>query len=356
MRHLWQAPDDVQMAVVQQGVDVGLGLFASFDAGLTWSFQESLVRSSNIVSDGIALDDGSLLLVTSIARNGALAHVDFVRMNYDTEAMSWSVDPLAPSRVFESTASAQGSRATLAMDSNGVLWCALRWLDTSSGNVQIRLFYSEDDGLTWQDSGNVFGTANAWAEKDAKVIATGMGIAVVFQDIQGGARNPVRSKASAWRDDADPPEAAMAIEPIADMVGAADDPYGSHWSVAADSLGNIHMSYQDGQVRYTAYDAVAQSWSAPVALGTQSGTYNSLSVAGNDDVYVFTRFVAGTNLWVKRMDAGTQSWTGWIQVSEDPPPGQLRMCSPERVEEALPVLYQVNGSAPFELLHALLDV
>jgi len=357
MRHLWITPDGVQVAVIQQGSNGGLGLYKSFDAGSAWSWEQDLPGSSEDISDGIMLADGSLLLVTSIATTGPIADVEFIRMNYDALAREWSLDPLAPSTVYGSSEVGKATRATIAMDSNGVLWSAFRLQNANTGNVRIRLFSSVDDGLTWQDSLNLFGTANAWVEKNGKVVATGTGIAVVLQDVTGSVASPVRWKAWAHRDDAAPLQAAMTSQPIAAMRVAEGDPHGSHFSVAADSLGNLHLSYQDGRIFYARLDESAQSWSTPVSLGTQTASYNSISVAGTDDLYVFTRFAGGTNLWVKRLPQATQQWSGWLQVSASSEPGLLRMCSPERVDDELPVLYQVNAPPPgLELLHALLDV
>ena len=66
MRHLWITPDGVQAAVVQQGTNGALGLYKSIDDGLNWTWEQDLPSASDDVSDGIMLDDGSLLLVTSI--------------------------------------------------------------------------------------------------------------------------------------------------------------------------------------------------------------------------------------------------------------------------------------------------
>ena len=176
MRHLWLTPDGVQAAVVQQGTNGALGLYKSEDSGLTWTWEQDLPSSSDEISDGIVLADGSLLIVTSILGSSPGSDVEFMGLDYDVGVRRWFLDPLGPTTVYDSNQVARASRATLAMDSNGVLWCAFRLQNTNSANYRLRLFYSADDGLTWQDSLNVFGTANAWAEKDAKVLATGTGI------------------------------------------------------------------------------------------------------------------------------------------------------------------------------------
>jgi hypothetical protein len=356
MRHLWITPDGVQVAVVQQGTYGGLGLYKSFDDGLTWAWEQDLPSSDDDVSDGIMLDDGSLLLVTSIVGAGPSADVEFLRLDYDVGVQSWFLDPLTPATVYDSTGTSKATRGSIAIDSNGVLWSTFRLQSTGTGHVRLRLFYSADDGLTWQDSGNIFGTANAWGEKDAKVIATGFGIGVVFQDITGPAANPTRAKRWAYRLDTASLPAVMPSSLVATMTAVDGDPYGSHWTLAADSLGNVHMSYQDGTVKYQRLNVGPQTWSAPLSLGNYTGSYNSITVAGNDDVYVFARLNGGGNMWAKQRVAATQTWGAWTQVSAAPHAGLLRMCTPERVDDQLPLLYQVNASAPFQLLHILLGV
>jgi hypothetical protein len=237
-----------------------------------------------------------------------------------------------------------------------VLWSAFRLQNTTSGNTRIRLFFSVDDGITWQDSLNVLGTANAWAEKDAKVFSTGSGIGLVMQDVQGPAASPVRSKRWSHRDDADPLTRSIGSQLIAQMSGVTGDPYGSHWSVATDSDGDVHMSYQDDTIRYVRRDAATQTWSSPLSLGAAIASYNSLTLAADDDIYVFTRFNGGDHMWVKRWRTSTGLWSSWLQVSANLHDGLLRMCSPEHVDDRLPLLYQVNAAPPFELLHAFLDV
>ena len=356
MRHLWVTADGVQAAVVQQGTDGALGLYKSVDDGLTWTLDQDLPSAAENVSDGIMLDDGSLLLVTSIVGSSPSFDVEFLRLDYDVGAQTWFLDPLFPSTVYDSNNVARASRATLAIDSNGVLWSAFRLQNTTSSNYRLRLFYSVDDGASWQDSTQVFGTANAWAEKDARVISTGFGIGVVFQDITGPVASPTRAKRWAFRPDTAALTNAMPSSLIATMASNDGDPYGSHWTVAADSLGHVHLSYQDGTIRYQRLDIGLQSWSAPLSLGNYSGSYNSITVAGSDHVWVFARLGGGGNMWVKRRDAATGSWDTWQQVSTGPHSGTLRMCSPERVDAEIPLLYQINASAPFELLYCLLEV
>lgn len=356
MRHLWIAPDGVQVAVVQQGTDGALGLHKSYDDGATWTWEQDLPSASDDLSDGVMLADGSLLLVASIMGSSPGSNVEFMRLDYDAVAQAWELDPLGPTTVYASNQVARASRATIAIDSNGILWSAFRLQNTTSANYRLRLFYSADDGLSWQDSTNVFGTANAWADKDAKVIATGTGIGIVFQDIVGPAASPTRSKRWAFRNDAAPLQSTVSSSLVAQMVSSSGDPYGSHWTVAADAAGDVHLSYQDNTVVYQRFDAGQQSWSAPLSLGSYSGSYNSVSVTDDGDVWVFARLGGGTNMWVKSWTPTTGQWSAWNQVSTGPHTGLLRMSSPERVDDRLPLLYQINASAPYELLHCLLEV
>ena len=348
MRHLWTASDGTMAAVVQQGGHDGhgLALYRSVDGGATWDLDADLLPDQ-VISDGVLLADDSLLLASSVFSDGAVVDVDFMRLEYDAATKQWWLDPSTPTTVFASSLGNMGSRATLATDSNGVIWVAFR---TRKGDTyQIGLYYSADGGSTWQDSGNLFTTANTLSNKAAKVLAAGGGIAVIMQDERGSDVASYRYKSWSFRNDSDPLQAPMGFEDIAQMETPDGDMYGSHWTAAADSAGNLHLSYEDGTIRYLKYDASAGSWESPVSLATADVTYNSLSVGDDDDLYVFARFDAADKIYVSRYVTAEAAWSDWVSVSRQPYDGFLRMASPERFEGRLPLLYQVSSS-PSRLL------
>jgi hypothetical protein len=166
----------------------------------------------------------------------------------------------------------------------------------------------------------------------------------------------VRLKAWAYRDDSQPLEDLLAPATVAVMANQGGDPLGTHWSVAGDAGGNLHLTYQDGRVKYLGFDAASKSWASPLPLGPLKGAYNSISVDDSGDLYVFAHLGGLSGVFVKRYRASVQLWTGWVPVSSSSHAGSLRMCSPERVQDLLPMLYQVNAAAPFDLLYCMFDV
>lgn len=358
MRHNWLTAEGVQAAVVQQGGHDGhgLALYKSVDDGVTWTFEVDLLSKTDLISDGILLSDGSLLVVTSLASTGPVANVNFLRLNHDPGLAAWSVDSSTPAQVYSSSSNLRASRASIAQDSNGVLWCSFRLQDVAKATFTIRLYFSLDGGLSWQDSLNSFGTPNYNDAKGAKVLAAGNRIAVVYQDVQGDAGNPIRSKAWAFRNDSQPLQAAMFSAPIALMSATGGDPLGSHWSVAADLSGNLHLSYQDGTIKYVGCNAGSTAWGSPIGLSMVRGSYNTISVANLGDIYVFAQLENAKAVTVKRFSVSNQTWSGWFKFPSVPESGHLRMCTPERFANRLPMLYQVGLGPTYQLLYCLLDL
>jgi hypothetical protein len=362
MRHIWivNYSDPVFAAVVQQGgyEGHGLALYKTLNAGGDWTLESDLSSETDIVSDGVLDSHNNLLIVTSLLNHARIADVEFVKMVYDSTSRSWSIDPLTPVTVFASSDSVKASRATISVDSNGVIWCAFRfqfpWLGMPD-YVQIKVFYSVDGGYTWSDSGNRFGTLNKLPQKAAKVIAVGSRTVLIFEDRELVSPGIARYKAWAYRQDSQPLQDTWTSENFAKMVAAEDDTLGSHWSVAADGLGDLHLSYQDAGIRYLRYDAAAGSWLAPVVITTYDGQYNSISVAGNNEVYLFSRFKGVQKVYCKRYTPDNLRWSRWLAMSSIPQQGLLRMSSPETFADHLPLLYETKASIPYDLLYVLFD-
>ncbi len=362
MRHIWivNYSDPVIAAVVQQGGYGGHGqaLYKSLNEGADWTLESDLESETDIVSDGVLDSNNNLLIVTSLLNHARTANVDFIKLMYDPTSKSWTIDPSTPVIVYPSSASGKATRASISLDSNGVIWCAFRFMVPVSGIpgiVQIKVYYSVDGGHSWADSGNRFATPNWVPQKSAKVISVGSRTALIYEDRQVVPAGVVRFKAWAYREDSQPLQDRWTSEIIAQMVSAETDSLGSHWSVAADEVGNLHLSYEDAGIRYLKYDAATGSWLAPVVITSYDGQFNSISVGGNNDVYLFSRFTDGQKVFCKRYSSGNHSWGGWLAMSSAPHEGLLRMSSPETFADHLPLLYEVNGSPPYDLLYVLFN-
>jgi hypothetical protein len=361
MRHIWTTNDTaaVLATVVQKGGKDGHGLvlYKSLDEGGNWTLERVLSSATDIVSDGVLDSNNNILIATSLIGATPVTNVDFIRLIYEPASKSWAIDPMTPVTVFASVATRRASRATISVDSKGVIWCAYRWQLTLGGIpfFQVKVSYSADGGYTWVDSGNRFGTPNTLAQKSAKVISLGSRTAVVFQDQQFALPDTNRYKSWAYRDDNQPLGDSWTSETISLMVSAQDDTLGSHWSLAADDSGNLHLSYQDAGIRYLKYDASAGAWQAPVVISTSDATYNSISVAGNYDLYLFCRFGGTPKVFCKQYSVADQRWGQWLAMSAGPHPGYLRMSSTERFGDRLPMLYEKNALSPYEVLYVLFD-
>ena len=356
MRHSWIASDGVMAAAVQKGGYEGHGLvlYKTLDEGLNWTFEAAISSDDGIISDGIIDSNNNILLVTSFLSEYQTVDVDFIRMTYDSFSQAWSIDPLTPVTVFASGNQYRATRATIAVDSNGVIWCAFRIEDINTDIFQIKVYYSVDGGYTWDDSGNSFGTANSLVEKSAKVIAVDSRIAMIYQDLKDGASTPEGFKEWAYREDSQALQDDWTSESIAKMMTTKGDPYGSHWSVAADDFGNIHLSYQDKGIKYLKYDAVSEGWEGPMVAAIY-GSYSNISVAANNDLYLFSTNLRGKKIIVKLYSSASQRWTRWLSISSQNYDGILRMSSPERFNYHLPLLYSVNKRSPYQLIYGLFD-
>jgi hypothetical protein len=356
MRHLWTTDDGVMTTAVQKGGYQGQGLmlYRTVDDGLTWLPDLKITANRNFVSDGVMDSKNDILLVTSLLTSDGAAAVNFVRLQYHPRHQRWSLDPQTPTQVFASTSTLKATRASIARDSKGILWCAFRLEHVHSRTFEIRVFYSADGGATWEDSGNSFGTRNGYAEKCAKVIAVGQRMAMIFQDVKGASSAPARIKNWAYREDYDGLQSAWTSEPIARMASREGDPYGSHWSVAADDFGNLHLSYEDNGIKYIKYDASSDSWGKPL-LAFGHGNYSNISVGENSDVYVTARNKTGRKIVARRYSSANGKWTNPFALSSKEFDGLLRMNGSERFYGHLPLLYQVNDSPPFELIYVLMD-
>lgn len=357
MRHIWATRDGVLAAVVQKGGYDGHGLvlYKSLDEGLHWEMDAAISDDNYLVSDGIIDSNNNILLVTSIISTNRTFDVNFIRLTYNSILRAWSIDHLTPATIFASGNNYRVSRATIAVDSNGVIWSAFRFEDIINGIFNIKVFYSVDGGSSWNDSGNSFGTSNNLSEKCAKVIAVGSRMALIYQDVKGTESAPESFKEWAYREDSQPLNAAWTSGSITKMIDTAGDPYGSHWSVAADDFANIHMSYEDNGIKYLKYDAAIKSWVGPRVAALDGGHYSNISVAANNDIYMFARNQTGKKIIVRRYSSSAQRWSKWVAVSSQDYDGRLRMSSPERFADHLPLLHQVNADPPYQLMYDLIN-
>ncbi len=354
MRHLWNTSDGVMAVALQKkGYDgENLVLYKSLDQGVNWTLDTLIDDDGYLISDGIIDSENNLLFVTSIPSDKTTRNIEFIKLVYDSTFQEWEIDPATPVTVFRSNRRYKASRASIAVDSNGVIWCAYRINYAIDEIFQIIVMYSVDGGMTWVDSGNEFGTPNGLPEKSAKVIAVDNGIAMIYQDQM---ETPVveRYKEWAYREDNQPLQDSWITGSIAKMNALDRDPYGTHWSVAADDLGNLHLAYEDSGINYTKFDLHSMTWTTPEVVAA-FGSYSSISVGANQDLFLFSKYFRN-RMAVRQFSYADQQWGRWITLSSKSYLGLLRMSSPERFDGLLPLLFQVNNAEPYELIYNLID-
>ena len=364
MRHIWatghEDPASRVTAVVvkkEGNEDRGMVLYRSADDGTTWDDVLEISKESYLVSDGIIDTADNIHLVYSTLRRTDFADVRYARLTFmPAPTESWSFDPDSIVTVFPDGERIHANRATIAMDAHDVLWCAFRFEDSSerAGECYIKVYYSIDNGKSWQDSGQDFGRKNDQTQKTPTIFAFGDGfesrIGLVYQDVddEGG-----RHKWWAFRDDDQDPEEPWqgpALIARMEMPAPDGDPFGSHWSVAGDGSGNVHLAFQDYGINYVKYDPVDGQW-GEIAIMARTGIYSNITVSSSDNVYLLrdrgVEYIYGKSRIVgKKYSTRFQAWLPperWQDVSVDDYGGKLRMCMPERFDRYLPVLYQVDS-------------
>ncbi len=359
MRHVWIIPgDNVCATIVQQGGynSHALALYRTTDGGLNWDFALDISQDVNLISDGVLDANNDILLVPADFVKNRIVDVTFIRLVYAPTLKTWTIAPSSPRLVFQSDANMMASRATVAVDGNGVIWITFRVYDVVNDRWFFKVSYSSDDGATWQDSGCEFGNKNAVSEKCAKILAVGSGVGMVYQDskILGGTE--YRLKKWAYRDNTqglnDPWQEEQIIAQMHNPVG---DVYGSHWSVAADWSGNVHLSFQDYGIRYAKYVGWKNAWEPSVPI-TSNGIYSNVSVGIDNDVFLVQDVTALSHryLFGKQYDSQTGVWSTRFQLSHAFA-GKLRMCMPEKFKKNLPVLFQAGVNPPYELMYTLIQ-
>jgi hypothetical protein len=98
-----------------------------------------------------------------------------------------------------------------------------------------------------------------------------------------------------------------------------NDPYSSHFSIAAVAQHNIHMSLSDGnRVGYSRYDAATREWKSKWLTGNINVAYIQTSIVAGD--VVVTANSGSSRLMVYRSVDGGNSFT-LPYTLEHPTPG-----------------------------------
>lgn len=298
--HAWQTSDGATHFMVNRGSlspGASLTLYSTFDQGQTYSPGLSVNHTNGYASsDGLLVEDQLFLAFSTTAST-----ILFAQMNYEVATSSWSLVRLE--RVFKSE-QFDAVNPGIVMDRNGDFWCAFVTKDKVSGDAQIRLAHRAFASSTWTDTSLGFGAVDSLSlERSARPMLTPTGIGMVYSVHQ--------TLTWAARDDTWPPEQAWTETPLFVRSTEDLDPYASHFSVARDSLGNLHMALADqGRLRYFHFSATSEAWTDRLISFDISASYPQVAVnAMSDVVMIWTNTAVGNVKLSQSTDHGV-SFTG----------------------------------------------
>jgi hypothetical protein len=302
--HMWQTPDGATHVIINRGPGMGgnsLALFSTFDGGATWVNSGVSLPGSNgsSTSDGYLANDR--LYTTYDVGTGTIR---FAELQYDSPSRTWSL--ATTNTVFDSV-TAGALTPAVAVDAVGRQWLSFTHQDKATGNFSIKLMRKASTDQTWTDTGFVFGPVDNLAnERSGRPIATSRGIGMVFTvkaETYWAERNDNWPLAAKW------PRALISTK-----VTPSNDPYGTHFSIVADSAFNMHLASVDGgQVMYSRYLVAENKWTTRTLtenikasylqatlvddkLSIVTNSYTNLSVyQSNDNGTTFTRTHALTH-------------------------------------------------------------
>ena len=284
--HMWETSDGATHVIVNRGeltYSNSLQLYSTFDHGLTWIAGPRLANSDRYsTSDGYLA--GDILYVTHATPAGAIR---FTALQYVPGSGVWST--LSSETAFASP-EALAVNPAMATDAMGTVWLAFVATDVATGNYSIRMVRKTPDQGGWTDTGFVFGDVdNASIERSARPVATATGIGMVYtvhEKIFWASRENAWKLGTSWK-----------RQQLFSSQASDNDPYASHFSVAADAERNIHVAMSDGgRVGYLRLDAPSGVWSAKwLSSNINAGYIQATIIAGdvvvaanyNSDVLVF---------------------------------------------------------------------
>lgn len=286
--HMWQTPDGATHVMINRGPGLGgqsLTLFSTFDGGATWTNSGVSLPSSNgsSTSDGYLQDDR--LYMTYDVGTGT---VRFAELQYDSPSKTWS---LATSNTVFDSITAAALTPAVAVDAVGRQWLSFTHQDKATGNFSIKMMRKSSSDVAWIDTGFVFGSVDNLAnERSGRPIATSRGIGLVFtvkSETYWAERNNNWPLAAKW------PRALIGTK-----VTPSNDPYGTHFSVVADSAFNMHLlSVDGGQVIYSRYLVAQNKWTTRTLTEDIKASYLQATMVA-DQLTVVTNSYANLSVYL----------------------------------------------------------
>jgi hypothetical protein len=334
---MWQTADGSTHVLINTGTQPdtrSLHLFSSVDNGITWVDKVGLGGSGfDATSDGVLIGNDLYVTYSTISDG-----VGFAILHYDPNTGTWTRS-LVETAFLDANVIAQ--TPALARDTLGRVWIAFTAQDRTTLLYSIRMLRKTSDASGWVDTGFVFGTPDSISnERSARPIAANDGIIMVYtehQYVYSANRKDSWDEARAWPS-----------RLIYTSVGGDTDPYGSHYNIALDASGNLHMAAVDGgRLMYFRLLKGRTVWTSRFMTNPIKATYVQSVVSGST-VALMTN--SNTEIWVFQSTDGGTKWqrtnvlthpAATTGVSYDNP----RMESPSDSLSPIPVLQQyVDGA------------
>jgi len=368
-RHLWETTDGTLAMVIQQCDSTNglyLELYRSTNSGQFWGNPVLQIDDyPGYISDGVLDDDNNLHLVLSCQGDDTNGSVKYCVMTYSSLLQTWTA--LSKTTALTATGERQFTRASLAIDSEGVVWIAVRRRDVSSDNFYVEIYYL-DSGI-WHEADEL-ATENDKSKKNPKIFAFNDGtedkMGCVVHDQDGSNQY----KRFYYREDDSDPDEAWTNGGSKTMNNYYVDDKGTHWCVIPDDDGRLHLVYQDknasGEERMYYSVITSASWSTPYAVTPAVGHYCALAQDGTD-LYLFNSWrdenhptdpYLRTRIFYRSKPLSSGPWTSWTLLSpaSDYHEGHLRMTCTETFDIDIPMIFQESLTAPYDILYILLTI
>lgn len=336
--HMWVAANGETYLVINRGAAANKGslqLFSSPDQGVSWFPGPRLPGSGrNSFSDGYL--DGNVLYLTYTNTAGQVVFTALQR-RVGPAVATWKT---IWSDIAFSSPGTTADNPAMAVDAAGTIWLAFVAEDVATGDYSIRMLRNTSREEGWVDTGFTFGGVdNLSIERSAKLVATATGMGMVY-----AVHNQIlwASRENGW-----PLDQPWTGQVVFTSSTSDNDPYASHFSIAADAQRNIHMSLTDGdRVGYSRYDAAARTWSSKWLTGAINAAYIQTSIV--DGAVVVTANSGSNRLLVYQSMDGGNTFT-MPYTLEHPRPGNGVTYLYARMETA------ANTAGPMLVLQQYID-
>lgn len=349
---MWQTADGGTHLMINRGPlspDASLVLYSSFDNGRTWAAALALQQTNF----GSTLDghlDGNTLRIVFSTSTG---QVNYIALTYDPATRVWTRKRVEP--VF-AVAGLVASSPAFVIDNAGAGWCCYAVQDTVSLKWSLRMSYRVPGDTGWRDSEQTFGdTESQNSERAGRPVKLPTGVGLVYTDqkiIAWATRVDGAPMRSAWTDN------TLLLQTPPDGDGRG--PYGGHFSVVTDPLGNLHLATVDmTRIVYFRFLQSTQQWDPVRALTTPvfaiyvqaTISDGNLVIIGNANEQLqviqstdFGNTFAKTHLLTHPKPTGSQDFAN------------ARMESPSESRSPIPVLQQYTDGVVQRLMYFAVPV